>query len=263
MITPTATPPAHHRRVYRNPPVEEAICQLRFSQPLRWTVTTPGELYARLREFYPAEPQQQAMVQANIGVEAGQTAEPNAPRFEFTSGTPRILYSNEDGTRKVGVGPDSVSVHGMRPYEGWESLHARLSQAVEILAEGREVPSIQAVGLRYINRLSIPETRFEVGEYLTIDIDLPSAFPANIGAFFHRVECTYDDSPIHLAFTFASLQAPESESEFLLDLDYTLVRTAAVPVSSALDILQNLKDREGQTFESLLKDKARELFDRD
>ena len=52
------------RRQYRYPPIEEAICDIRFAHCKEWDPTTPGEIYQELREEYPAKPQSENTTEA-------------------------------------------------------------------------------------------------------------------------------------------------------------------------------------------------------
>ncbi len=54
------------KQSYKNPPIEEAICQFTFAEHLPWNSDTPRHLFEKVRGRYPAMPTQQQILQANI-----------------------------------------------------------------------------------------------------------------------------------------------------------------------------------------------------
>ncbi|MEY2420652.1 MAG: hypothetical protein QOI95_719 [Acidimicrobiaceae bacterium] len=252
------------RRHYRNPPVVEAIARFQWSEPVAWSFTTPGLLFEHLRAEYPDEPKAQALVQAGMfSPEEGGLPAPAgvSAGFELRAGPQRIMFGRDDGTRLVAVSPTDLSVHGLQPYEGWESLRARLVQALDNAAPviGRE-SAVSTVGLRYINRVEIPEPTLEFTDYLTIALGYPPGYPPQITGFLDRVEMQYPDENVKLAFTWASTEAPEGSVAFILDLDLYAQSGAPVGLEHAFAMLDDLKLKEGHAFEGLLLDRLREQF---
>jgi uncharacterized protein (TIGR04255 family) len=248
------------RRQYRDPPVIEGIARFQWTEPVPWSFTTPGLLFEQLRDDYPGEPTAMAQVSAGIFSEPADSDSPDAG-FELRAGPQRFIYANEDGSRKVGVRPSDLSVHGLPPYEGWESVTARLASAITKTAPvlGHE-HSVALVGLRYVNRVTIPEAAVDFEDYLNIGIGYPPGFPGIISGFLDRVEMDYEGEPVRLAFTWASTNAPEGTVAFILDIDLYARCTESVTVDGAFEVLQDLKVKEGRVFEALLKDKLREQF---
>ena len=50
-------------RKYRNPPIEEAVCDLQFAPGIEWDPTLPGRMYGELKEFYGEKPRLQQLVE--------------------------------------------------------------------------------------------------------------------------------------------------------------------------------------------------------
>jgi uncharacterized protein (TIGR04255 family) len=224
---------------------------------LPWNITTPGLLFERLRDEYPAEPQVRSVMQADLSQEgAGPTT-----GFELRTGPQQMVFGAQEGSRLLIVGAEDVSVHGLPPYEGWESLEARLFSAVarikDLIPDGTEV---EQIGLRYINRIEIPKPSITFHEYLTIGFTLPPGFPQSMIAFLDRVEVVYPDELARLAFTWASTEAPEGASAFILDLDLNATAGMPIPIEEAREVLREMKRRETEAFEGLLQDSLREMF---
>ena len=244
------------RRNYDNPPVVEAAARFHWNEPMPWNLTTPGRLFERIKEDYPAEPQFQNSVQAELGLTDGE----GAPNLQVTTGPQRVVFGNEDRTRLLIVGATDLSVHGLRPYEGWESLEERLFSAFRSLKDFVPNELITQLGLRYINRIEIPDSSIEIGEYMTISFSMPDGWPARISAFLDRAEFVYPDGDSRISFTWATTESEPGGSAFIVDLD--LVRDLKEPTSvdEARAAISELKARETAAFESLIQDRLRGLF---
>ena len=46
------------RKIYRNDPIQEALCEIRFVKPDKGWALLPGQLFERLKDEYPSEPTQ-------------------------------------------------------------------------------------------------------------------------------------------------------------------------------------------------------------
>ena len=68
----------NQRRRYRNPPIEEALCEFRFLPGQEWDLTIPGKLHVILGEEYNGKPQEQKLVDIALNAEGGQP-----PKFSY------------------------------------------------------------------------------------------------------------------------------------------------------------------------------------
>ncbi|MFN6540064.1 MAG: TIGR04255 family protein [Nostoc sp. EkiNYC01] len=247
------------RRDYLNPPIEEAVCEFRFAPSTAWNLTVPGLFYEKIRDFYPGEPRQQNLIAAEII--AGKM--PANPEVTTRTSVTKLLFSSVDAKRLVGVGSDLLSVHSLRPYEGWEDFNKRIDQAFQAYLEVAKPLGVTRIALRYINRIVIPSVEsVKLNDYFTAYPQIPDGVPSNMSGFVTRTESIYDDIPVRLVIILADAEAPEGQLEFMLDLDISQ-DWAETPLSleEALSNLNELKQREGQVFENLITDRTRGLFD--
>ncbi|GAA6620650.1 TIGR04255 family protein [Scytonema sp. NUACC26] len=249
------------QRQYRNPPIEEAVCEFRFAPGLAWNLTVPGLFYEKIKDFYTGEPQQQHLVAAEL-----QTIpQPQNSEITVTQRVTKLLFPSANATRLVGVGPDVLSIHILRPYEGWDEFRGRISQAFDVYLEVVKPVGVKRTALRYINRIVIPEKQdIDLSQYFTIYPQVPDGISTRVSAFLNRTELIYEDLPIELALTLSDTSDPTEKPEFLLDLEISQEWTDdSLAPEEALSSLNELKQREGQAFESLITDRTRELFDAD
>jgi uncharacterized protein (TIGR04255 family) len=257
--TDASVAPGSARRRYRHPPIEEAVCELRFSNNESWDPTIPGLLFAALKDAYPARPTTQSRLEAGINLGAGQE---NSSSIEFRHDQSRVQLRSSDGRRIVGVGPDGISVHVLRPYTSWEEYKAQIEMALQAYVSVSGPQLFSRVSIRYINRIVLDSPAVDLPTYFTSPPSPPDELPQTLVGFVTRMEAMYDDDqPILLRTTFATTAADENKTAFILDIDvmYDLPsETAATELPALID---DLRRREREAFEALVTDKAREIFD--
>lgn len=60
------------RRRYKNPPIEEALCEFRFHPDQEWNLTIPGRLHGELADEYSGKPQEQKVANITLNAQEGQ-----------------------------------------------------------------------------------------------------------------------------------------------------------------------------------------------
>lgn len=252
------------RRTYRNPPIEEAVCDFQFAPGTEWDPTIPGRIYEKLKATYNEKPRQQQVIEAQI---QGTNAE-GSPSVSLQSrfGKTRVQLLGENGTRIVGIGSDQLSVHMLRPYTMWDDFRPRILQALNAYREIAEPEGITRVGLRYINRISLEEESPDLSKYFAIPPRFPEVDPSTkMVAFFNRKEVEYLDQPIRVVVTFADMepQTPD-HSSYLLDIDIIWIASdSPISLDEIEHVMEEIKGRHRKVFESLITDEARSLFDAD
>jgi uncharacterized protein (TIGR04255 family) len=243
---------------YRNPPIEEAVCEFRFAPGPAWNLTVPGLFYEKVKDSYTGEPRQQNLIATEI--QPGH--EPTNSEIKVRQEMIKLLIPSSDNQRLVGVGPDVLSVHVLRPYKGWDEFSQRIDQVFEDYTEVAKPIGINRIALRYINRIVIPSTQpIELIEYFTIATHIPEGLPSRISGFLTRIESHYEDIPIKLVLTFADAIAPVEQSEFILDLEISQDWVdKPLPLQEVHSNLYELKQRAWQAFETLITDRTKELF---
>lgn len=249
------------RRQYRNPPIEEALCEIRFAPGTEWDPTVPGLLYQALRSEYPAKPRTQNVVEAGVRIPDGPGDV--GPSFQFRHNANRVQLRSEDEKRIVGVGPDVLSVHILRPYSSWEQFREQITSALAAYVGVAEPTGIVRIGVRYINRISVAAEIVELGDYFTSPPQPPDTLPQALRSFLVRMDAVYEGEPVRLVTTFASNDADDGKTAFILDIDVVGEWSDPVAVDDALDIIDDLRAKERAGFESLITNKAREIFDAD
>ena len=208
----------------------------------------PGKLHAKLECAYPAKPKQQRLARVALQLDD----EVRARGVEYREGVGKVLLSTEDGKRLVGVAPDTLSVHMLRPYQspvagelGWEEFRSRIGEALQAYWIVANPDGVSRISVRYINKIEIPRETVELGDYLLCappDID---GLPETISGFAGRVDYPYGDN-MRLALSQGTIQGANDKVAFLLDLDVIWESDSMhLGMDRAMAQATTLRDREG------------------
>lgn len=117
-------------------------------------------------------------------------------------------------------------------------------------------------GTRIVLEGSMPN----LSHFFTIPPRFPDVAPATkMLAFFNRKEVEYLDKPIRAVVTFANVESPMADqSAYLLDIDLIWIAPESPILMDDLpNVLEEIKVRHRQVFESLITDASRSLFNAD
>ena len=251
------------RRRYNNPPIEEALCEFRFKPGRDWDLTIPGKLQTEFGDEYAGKPREQKVVEVGL-----ETQEGKPPNLRYGEGLARIQLVTKSGKRMIGVGPDVLSIHMLRPYQdplhptrsGWDEFEPRISTALDAYWSVAEPVSVCRIGIRYINKIVVPGKTVRVEEYLRCALPDLSELPDRLNSFVGRVDYAYADG-VRLVLSQGSVGAPLDHVGFLLDLDVIWENAEPVTRDATLETVADLRARERAAFETVITDRARELFD--
>jgi uncharacterized protein (TIGR04255 family) len=247
------------RRQYKYPPIEEAVCELRFNAS-GWDITWPGQLFNLTKKDYSAKPRSQQQSIVSIEPGTGLTVKPELLKTQLVSA---------DGKRLLGIAPGTFSIHELRPYSGWESFHERIRSSIQSLLTVANEIAVSRIGIRYINRIPITGESAELSEFFTCVPDKTGNLPEAVMSFFARVDFAYPQDDSIVRVTFASGDGSTDELIVMLDIDAIWENQATpmvlAPGSDAIKkfdlMLCDLRDRERNVFEGLITDKTRKVFD--
>ena len=259
----TGVPPG--RRRYKNPPIDEAVCEFHFRPGPDWDLTIPGKLHSALVSEYGGKPRNQQVV--DVGVEIKRDEPSN---IRYGQGLAKVLLFTEDEKRAVGVGPDVLSVHMLRPYQkpeapeesGWDEFRPRIATALEAYWRVADPVGVRRISIRYINRIIIPEPVVRTEDYLRCAPPSIQGLPDRLHSYMSRTDYGYEDGT-HLVLAQGTIIPPSGGIGFLLDIDVFRETAEVVTTAQALARTDVLRSLERDAFETVITDTARELFDAD
>lgn len=241
------------RRIYRKPPLVEAVGEFIFEPGQPWDWTVPGLIYACIKEQFPQK-RQQNVVQLTLPMEV-PVVQP-----QISGGIARMQFVRQDNTALVQVGPDLLAINQFRPYPHWEEFKALILEQLDVYQEVVSPRGIKRLGLRYVNKIEVPELRVEVTDYLRVGPQVPKEMPQEFIGFAMRMDVR--DEPWVLILQLGTLTPERPNSVlFALDIDYVFQPPTAVPLEKAPDLLEQAHERVEVAFEECITDKARALFE--
>lgn len=247
--------PESGRERYTRPPVKEALCALTF-EPRPWSIASPGRLFERIQEKYPADPEQQHS--------RDFTVSPDQAQVSFGQRDARYLYRDAQGHLLI-ASQNQLSANAVVDdfdYEGWESLQSHFLDGFEKYRElfGPELLA-RRLSVRYINVLEIPEAEFDLNKYFTVAV--PEVEQGrNLKGFLIQTESGLTQPGTGLILTFTNVESATQSSRFALDLEVYRDYAGGEPIlveelTTTSDLLHSI---ENVQFERLVTNDARELF---
>lgn len=244
------------RVVYARPPIVEAVCDFRFIGSELWDPTFTGLLYNKLKGKYS---KRRTVPHLQASVSVGSAGFESQFRPEV-----RTQFLSRDGKSVVSVAPDQVTASRLPPYQGWPRFKPMIEQVLDAYLEVARPLGYARIGLRYINRFSIPGKEFVLADYLDL---LPLIGP--------RLPDVYGDFAVMVLFGFAEgrdllraqahnlnrdQERPADSLPLDLDFDYHLAAPEAIPLGDAKEWVEQAHGQIVQAFEASIKDSLRELF---
>ncbi len=241
-------------RVYKRPPLIEALCEFRFDPGSPWDVTIFGHYYDRVKDEFPQK-QQMPQVEMSLGKRQG------GMMGEIRETGTRMRFVRPDSAAMVQLAPHLLVVNKLPPYESWGGFKTLiLTRLADYQAAVGAMP-LKQVGLRYINRFDFSMEGFFVGATFASSEFLPVRLRSATSPFFFRLEMPQGGQD-RLLLTMGTIETefPEQVS-VLLDLDYQIVLTTSMDQASLSAYLGRAHDRIEEVFESCLTERLREHFD--
>lgn len=241
-------------RKYRNPPVVEAVCEFRFEPSSAWDLAVPGLVYERLQETYPEREQVRAVESAI------QVSEEGVQQNVTTAN--RVRFRSAGGEALVQVGEHLLSANHLAPYPTWEAFRPMVLEAFEVYRSVAAPTGIDRVGLRYINRISIPGDTVELEDYFRLYPEIGDSLEDRaFTSFLMGIQWPFDEERDLLRLQFASGEPDQPGSVVaLLDLDYFLAQPGELRFEDLEAWLEQAHGRVEDVFEGCLRDDLRNLF---
>jgi uncharacterized protein (TIGR04255 family) len=243
---------------YAKPPVVEAVCEFRLSDDTKWDLTVAGLLYERVRnEFSIKEQRLFQQLEVSLSPQGLQQQQKTEER---------ALFFNEDRNAFIQVGARMLAVNCLRPYPEWPGFRGHVNQGLAALKEIVDVRGVNRLGLRYINRIEIPNGpdsgTVNLDAYFDCRPFLGSRLPQEMAGFLLGVllpfEAGRDNCKIVLSGTVA--EKPNHQA-FSLDIDYSTSAPLAVPPDKIGEWIEVAHHNLESAFEGCINDSLRILFE--
>ena len=255
--------PRHH---YRNPPVHEVICQLRFPTILSINTAEPADFQEAIRDTFPQYLRRQDTPAPKLTGIGG----PN-PQVERQLPVTNHHFLSADSQWKLNLTKDFIALSTLH-YPGWEDFAAHLDKPLAAFIQLYKPAYFLRIGLRYVNLFSrtrlgleaCPWTELIAPAYTgplrepdireedvlncgcDVAVKLSSSCQAKIRAGLGRVQTQAPNAP------------QDPEIKFILDMDLSM--SGNTPCTMAAGALETLHIYGGRVFEGAVSDRLRDAL---
>lgn len=238
---------------YRNPPITEAIIDLRVELPPETGLTELNKTHGGQETTYPTVEQLHAAFgQMQIG-----------PRVSATAGSQHIgyLFRSEDGKQIYQARLDGFTMSRLAPYENWNALRDEARRLWDIYRSVVNPAKVVRLAVRYINRVDIPLPLKDFKDYLRTVPEVSPDLPQGLRGYFMQLAIPLQDIGSDALINETVIE-PASQDVVSVALDIDIFRSADMPTTEEgiWGFFEELRFRKNQVFEACVTDKARELF---
>jgi len=241
---------------YRKPPLIEALCEIYFADS-EWDDTIPGTFYERVKGDFPRK-QQRKIQEAQITMGPGQAM---AGVKELP---PWMQFVSDKKHRMVQIARDLLVINQLHPYPHFEEWEPEIYGALAIYKELTKAKKVARLGVRYINRIVVPEKRIQMEDYFTIYPNLPARLGETHGSFLVRVEVPQVEESHTVLITFGTAPLPKSSQSgqaFMLDFYDIILGDMLIDENILRKEIGRAHDNIVVAFEDSITDRLRTLFE--
>lgn len=242
------------RKEYKNPPLIEALFEIYFSETIS-NLTLFGDFYNQIKSEYKNQKELK-----NVGFEMNFSPEMVHTK-QFDKGS-MMRFSKEDNSQLVQITKNLLTFNKLKPYNGFESFKEEFQEIFDKYVDLAKPQNTERIGLRYINKITIPEETFSLDDYFNFSLRFSDDSFSTIAGISFKVQLIPKNLSHQLFVTLNSAKSPEEgESEFLLDIYDTFISHREVDKQFILNVLDEAHENIENVFEGVITDKSRNLFE--
>lgn len=242
-----------HRK-YKNPPAIEVLFEVFFSET-QSNLTLFGDFYQQIKSDYTKQEQLR-----NVGLEMNFTQE-NVQTKQINQGN-MMRFSKEDNSELVQISENLLTFNKLKPYLGYEYFRKNVKKVLKPYLELVKPKYSERIGMRYIDRIQIPEDSFELDKYFNFSLNFANEEFSTINGISFKVQLTPKHKDHQLFVTLNSVVSSEKgKSEFILDTYDILLLQKETDENYILSVLDEAHENIEYIFESVITDSTRDLFE--
>jgi uncharacterized protein (TIGR04255 family) len=254
---------------YNRAPILEAVIdiQVRFnpqSDPAAF-LSTAQQMAQRVAARFP---QSLVLPLVNFGIGMvppvpGTAAAPMpqlVPRITHQGGLRLATAQNE---RVLLLQQRGLSFSHMPPYTRWKNFRDEAVELWRLFVSLTKPEAVTRTALRYINRFEIPHDIFELSDYFLFRPEVPERnIPQMVSSFFMQCQMPQPDvgPDVTATINLASAGRSPGSAQIILDFDVFAMGELSADSDAVIELLDRLRKRKNELFESCITDQARELI---
>src|SRR5947209_7499109 len=239
---------------YSNPPLVEVLCEFQFVADAAWDLTLLGQIYDKLKDFFPKKLQLPLNFAVAINSQInGQTG--TAPMI------PLVRFLDSDEKKLVQIGQNLLTVNHLNPYNSWDEFLPFIEKGFKIYCEVAKPKGLRHVGIRYINRIEVPRSNTSLESFFRIRPYIPPDLPQDIESFLIGVNLPYEDAKDALRIQLGTVN-PDMSSMLVLSLEisYIFAKPGEIALEDTLGRVDKAQKHIEEAFEACLTDELKQVY---
>lgn len=248
------------RRKYKKPSIQEAIFEAKFNYDTDFSVTTPGEIFEKVKNNYPKK---QDIKHVPIYLDNPD----NIQQPPFLIQVPLIQARKEDDSELLQVGP-GIAVANRLKYSSWEDFIPAIRTILEVYLVSAKPKMVTRIGTRYINSFLIPQENINIIDYFNLGIQIPSTLSQLQGfdlTFVNKIKSVADkdgpDFDIRTKFFTDTLKPSEIGNKLILDIDCYIAKEFDPNIEKIISLATQAHHTLEMVFENIITEKTRGLME--
>lgn len=234
-----------------NAPIVEAVIEVRAQASTPWEEDSVSQKIKRAVPDYPNAHPLKAF-RHELKVEAGQAPEQTVHDLGWRG----LRCETEDKLQVVQFYRDSFVFSRLQPYENWDSFYAEAMRLWRIHQSIAKPEQVDRLGLRFINRIRVPQSKFELDDYLTVAPQPPKGTGYPFVSFLHQDLFQVPGRPYRVNMI-KTIQEAEG-AWLILDIDVFTTQSLEVEQVEEPRYLREMRWLKNKFFFSSITEKAKE-----
>lgn len=231
-------------------PITEALFEVRVKLPETVTTHSLREMYTSISEKYQ-DGSAIYSISAEIMIEQAAQIEREHIGYRFESTDKKTIVQS----RK-----DLFAFHRLFPYENWDSFISSGRHLWELYCANTQPIEITRLGLRYINRIDIPDANVDLKDYFRTTPEVSGSMPQLLNGYYMQLVIPYPDYEATLVLNQFLVPPPHPNiTSIVLDID-VFHESSNEPDDTMWERFARLRQLKNDVFLASLTPKAQEML---
>lgn len=243
---------------YPNPPIREALVDIKIESLAASSLKTLEGLHDRLRDRYPTKKTRHRW---EGFVETKEDRLISAAQKYL--GSDGFLFISSDEHQVVQFRLDGFTFNRLRPYppQGWPVVRDEAARMWDLYSEAVSPTTVIRIGLRYINEIVVPQSPIELDEYLTAAPRIPGDLPQTLDHYLTRLVIPFPELDAKATITqSAGNPINPNSTSIILDIEVLTDAPRKADSRAVWELLDQFRAIKNKIFKACLHPKAEELF---
>lgn len=239
---------------YRNPPIVEAVIDLRVALRPDTDATVFDHVTAKQADRYP---RRKKVVQSRGLLVLGEN-----PSSSVEARDNGLVLISDDERQIAQFRPDGFSFSRLAPYQGWAPFRDEARRLWRLYRSALSAPPVVRIAVRYVNRIEIDQTQGVWSDYLKTYPEISAGHSPKVTGLLLMLDLPQPDLKSSLRFIESVDPAMSSDERVIVVLDLDLFRIEEPPSDddAIWNLLELFRARKNVVFEASITDRVREMI---